>query len=673
MNRILASTILSLTVLGALAVPAERQKRTALTADGREITVLVVGNEFGHSLVDLEGNRLIEEDGIVLYVSEADAPSAVRFAKARQSRVPQLGKFSDNFFPGKGKVSTLVILVDFPDKKFHLGDDAKRYFTDMLNKPGFDEYGGTGSARDYFLDQSDNAFDCTFDVVGPVTVSKESAYYGKNDAIYQQDMYAWQLIVEACRLVDPEIDFSKYDQSHTGAVDNVFVVYAGEGENTKGFEPNLIWPHNTSVQFYAYDKYLDGEKLGLVELDGVLLDNYAVTNEWVARYKQTGFNNYELTEERPAGIGTFCHEFSHVLGLPDLYITLEDELTALYDDFFTPGEWSVLDYGPYNNDGRTPPSYSAFERNALGWMKPEELTPQAGACTLNDIQATNHAYAISNPSVSTEFFLLESRVTTGWDKYLPGSGMLVWHVDYDKARWDDNHVNNFGAHQCVDLVEADGVWRKVERTSGDCFPGSAKVTSFTPRWWDNASAGLKLNDITREKDKSISFNVKDLFSSADYLSVADVIDSPMNANEVAVRGYIVGYVKSGNWTASDVVFNADNVIISSNVVVADSPAETDFKKCIPLQLAKGSKARNDLNLSANPSMLGKHIEVYGTLETYYDSPALRNVENYTLLDPQSSIADICNESPAPAYDLQGRRADGRTHGIVISQGRKYRK
>lgn len=670
MKKILASLILALTAPAIFAVPANRQPRTALTADGREITVVTVGNEYGHALVDLEGNILIEENGYVRYASAQHTPSTVRFNKVRQSRAPQIGKFPDNFFPSSGKVSTLVILVDFPDLKFNKDYDANKYFTDMLNAPGFSEYKATGSARDYFLDQSNNSFDCTFDVVGPVTLSKEHSYYGKNDAIYMQDMNAWQMVVEACKAVDPEVDFSKYDQSHTGAIDNVFVVYAGEGENNKGWDPDLIWPHNTSVLYYSTQTYLDGKKLGIVELDGVILDTYAVTNEWKVEYS-SGIIPEPLSQS-PTGIGTFCHEFSHVLGLPDLYITLEDELTPLYDGYFTPGEWSVLDYGPYNNDGRTPPSYSAFERNALGWMTPEELTPNAGSGTLNDIQESNHAYCVSNPSVSTEFFLFESRVRKGWDKYIPGDGMLVWHVDYDKERWNDNSVNNFGAHQCVDLVEADGVYKKVIRNSGDCFPGSAKVTSFLPRWWDNASSGLKLTDIALQKDKSITFDVKDLYSSADFMSVSDLVDAPMDGTDATVRGYIVGYVNNGNWDASGVVFNADKVLIQSNVVIADKPDETDLSKCCPLQLAKDTKARNDLNLKANPSMLGKYIEVYGNLETYFDTPALRNVENYTLIGDNSSIAEVDGGAmPQRVYDLQGRPCSPTGRGIYISNGRKF--
>ncbi|MDE6402664.1 MAG: M6 family metalloprotease domain-containing protein, partial [Muribaculaceae bacterium] len=330
-----------------------------------------------------------------------------------------LGRFTSNF-PRTGKIRSLVILVQYKDTKFTLSDPYS-YFNNMLNQEGFSEYNGTGSARDYFLFNSNNQFDPDFDVFGPYTLKNNRSYYGGNDSD-GYDKLPEEMVVEACKGLASQINFADYDLDNDGYVDNVFVIYAGEGEASGGPE-NSVWPH-------AWELSSAGKAF---KLNGKTIDSYGCTNEWV--------------DNRPDGVGTFVHEFSHVMGLPDLYATD-------YSSAVTPGEWSVLDYGPYNNDGCTPPNYSIFERNAMGWCEPTVLDGP-DSVTLRDITLTNEGCII--PTTKTnEFFLLENRQQTGWDTYLPGHGMLIWHVDFNQQVWDNNSVNNTASHMYVELEKADG-------------------------------------------------------------------------------------------------------------------------------------------------------------------------------------------------------------------------
>lgn len=201
-----------------------------------------------------------------------------------------------------------------------------------------------------------------------------------------------------------------------------------------------------------------------------------------------------------AGIGTFCHEFSHVLGLPDFYSTS-------YTDSFTCGKWSLMDYGPYCNDGHTPPLYGAFERYSLKWLEPEILGEDPLTVCLPSIDS-NKAYMLP-ASRDGEYFIFENRQQTGWDTYIPGHGMLVWHIDFYQGIWNNNSVNNNASHLYVDILEADNTQDEKSR-NGDCFPGVAGITSIDDDTapglisWENVRSGKSLADI-REIDGNIYF------------------------------------------------------------------------------------------------------------------------------------------------------------------------
>ena len=515
----------------AMAVPARRVTTTVTQPDGSRLTLTSAGDEYTHYFLTDDGNAVLRggngafyfaepsENGIVpskmlasgslqrtpaqtAFLSEIDWKELNRAIEARRiGRAPKtdrsraassmqqsvsddpsstLGLLSSSF-PRFGKVRTIVLLVEFADKKFTI-DNPNEFYDNMMNKKGFDEYGATGSARDWFDYCSGGLFEPEFDVYGPYTLSKDMKYYGGND-FYGNDANAAEMIAEGVRLADADIDYSLYDMDGNGEVDNVYVFYAGYGEADNPTKlADTVWPHQWHMSYGGFN----------ITADGVKVDKYATSNE-LGYISQT-----------PDGIGTFVHEFSHVMGIPDLYTT-SSYSTA---DALTPGEWSIMDYGCYLNDGLTPPAYNIYERNALGWIDLDDLLDCNGALELGNISDSNTG-AIVHTGKPEEFFLLENRQQTGWDAYLPGHGLLIWHIDYDQNVFENNTVNNNGAHQYVDIIEASGTANNTSTAAlaAYTFPGTKNVCSFSNfQTWQGRKIDIPIFDI-EEKNGIVSATV----------------------------------------------------------------------------------------------------------------------------------------------------------------------
>lgn len=559
------------------AVPAKRGIMAYTQPDGTVVNVTLHGDEFFHYYQTAEGAPLVTDTDGALYFAALEGSTVKRGGLARNgvaiiedaARVIEvlrsnalkapgrravaqegMGRF-ETTFPNKGKLKALVILVQYSDVKFTTPDPA-RYFSDMLNKDGFNELGATGSAREYFLASSSGQFDLQSDVYGPVTLPYNQHYYGGNNMM-GSDENPEDMVVHAIELLKDEVDFSQYDCDKDGILDNVFVFYAGKGEASGG-SGNTVWPH-------AWELSQAGKSF---TVDGVLVDHYACT--------------CELQGGQADGVGTFIHEFSHIMGLPDLYNTASSSAN------YTPGEWSVMDYGPYNNNSRTPPLYSAYERNAMGWLDVQHVT-EACSVSLGNLGDSNRAVMIST-SRPKEFFLFENRQQTGWDTYLPGHGMLIWHVDFDQEIWRYNSVNNDQDHQYVDLVEANGAGQSKEGVS---WPGIHGKTAFTSKTfpafldWNNKDPELPLTDIVEVNGK-IYFDVDggdfELAQPSD-VSVSEVTPISLRLNWGAVeraKGYVVSAYKTGN-SGKEYVWGYKESKIAApanSVTIGGLEAETEY-------------------------------------------------------------------------------------------------
>ena len=467
MQRRIVSLIAFVATLAAWSVPARRAPFVFRQPDGTEIVVTLVGDEFEHFYLTAEGDTLAEtfRDGawwLEKPIGVRHTPKHLATPCAR--RATPLGGY-----PTLGSPRELVLLVEYPDCRFRYDADA---FRRMLCEEGFSDDGATGSARDYFADQSRGLFTPVIDVVGPIMLPHPRAYYGTPTA-NMYDGQPWLMLTDAAPLVDDAVDFSRYDNDGDGFVDNVFIFYAGQGQNDGG-PLEAVWPHAANIwTYYALDSRLDGVRLG----------SYACTNEVTGAGRMTG-------------IGTFCHEYSHVLGLPDLYSTLSAA------DCFSPGDFELMDSGSYNNEGRTPPNMSAYDRMALGWMETDDLTAPETVL----LPADGTARRITTVKAE-EYYLLENRQREGWDAFLPAHGMLVWHIDYDARAWADNQVNVLAGHQRVDLVEADGVLT-AESRDGDAFPGARLTTALNLTPWTGVPIDAAITEIREAQDGTVTFKFR---------------------------------------------------------------------------------------------------------------------------------------------------------------------
>ena len=339
-----------------------------------------------------------------------------------------------------------ILLVQYADVKF---SSAKSQMEELANSEDGVPEEGTGSIRQFFVDQSEGQFLPTFDVIGPITLKNNMKYYGANDRD-GYDLRPQEMTEEACKLAYNNLntDFKRYDNNKDGYVDFLYIIYAGYGEASYPDKlEDTIWPHQWALEVPLM-------------LGGVNIQQYACNNE-LAGHRGTTL----------AGIGAFCHEFSHCLGLPDFYDTSEEGST------FGMSAWSIMDYGCYNNNGYTPCGYNAYEKDCIGWKSLVELK-ESKQVTLKPLSEDGEAYKIVNDANPNEFYVVEHINQKGWNKYAPASGMLVLHVDYDEEVWYNNEVNNAPRHRRMTIIPADG--KLDDRTlEGDVYPGTAKNRSLT--------------------------------------------------------------------------------------------------------------------------------------------------------------------------------------------------
>lgn len=462
MKKIITSTVLSFIAAMALAIPAKRNWITVTQSDGTTLKVCLTGDEHTHFYVTSDNVPLYKdaenrfcylkiEDGklvssnILAHEAErrtakestaiTDITSISAYAEkkltTRNTNIMKgikrlAGKDDKSVFQGKKKAP--VILAYFSDKSFSKDDESiTAFYNDVLNKEGFSQYGAAGSVHDYFSVMSRGAFDLSFDVIGPVKVSKSATYYGGPSAIMGGTDHIGEFITEAIKNADAQydIDWTKYDWDGDGEVEQVFVLYAGYGQATGG-PTGTIWPNAWTLDEALQNQ--DGN--GGFSLDGVYINQYACANEL---YLNSG--------NTPMGLGVFCHEFSHCMGLPDMYDTS-------YGTTPTMGDWDLLASGSYNGPqgiGWCPAGWTSYERAYAGWLDLTELKEGdkiAGMTSLDD--EDGKAYVIYNDNHKDEYYLLENHKNNGWDAYTPESGLLVIHVDYDKKLFDNNIVNTRG-------------------------------------------------------------------------------------------------------------------------------------------------------------------------------------------------------------------------------------
>lgn len=552
--RVLYIFLMILTCVVAQARPAYPGVLYATMEDGTRVAYRVVGDEFHHACVTLEG-RYIEAIETTEQAPEAtlwryiDQPhQADESAEGESSALLYRAENRYTSFPTLGEVKGLVLLVNFTDKKFYPNHTVE-LLDRQFNEVGYSDNGATGSARDYFLAQSSGLFQPHFDVVGPVELPQPMAYYGANQG--GQDIRPGQMIVDACQYAHDSlgVDFSQYDFDENGEVDFVFCLYAGYGESS-GAPSSTIWPHMSMLHSQFIYCTLDGKDINLYACSCELRNTYGS----------------ELD-----GIGAVCHEFGHCLGLPDIYNTRDQGNVQL-------GSWCVMDSGSYNNYSRTPASYTSFERHQLGWLDFIELTEPQDSVVVPEITENNIAYRITTPGNPNEFFTLENHQQVGWDRGQGGRGLMIIHVTYQADAWNGNYVNS-STYPHYDLVEADGTQGYSLETdlyptrSNRMFTDYSKPNSLS---WSGELTEQPVTNIQQHEDGNISFRfMNDRLARPVLLPVAEVTDTSFCARWEAVagaKGYRLNLLEEVPDSLNRLLLSEDFSLITGEVSSKDNIA-----------------------------------------------------------------------------------------------------
>lgn len=602
MKRFTIFIIMACLAIIMMAVPANRKPFVAQQSDGTFLNVVLQGDESLHFYTTIDGKYLVREaNGDFSYatfsseegfistkclahdISMRGAAEATLLAsldygkigeeisrthKARSAkfRNAPATRAASSITP-KGEVLVPVLLVEFSDVKFSF---SKEDIDKLLNEPGYkyDNFMSdcNGSARDYFIAQSDSQFRPRFVTTEIVTLPQPTAYYGGNGTD-GEDKNPLQMIRHGIALADSLMDMSQFDNNGDGEVEFVYCIYAGYSE-ANGASENTIWPHQWQLTAGG-GKYI---------ADGVLFDVYACSSE---------LNITEEYEEKYgkwlAGIGTLCHEFSHCLGLHDVYDVKGNSGNWCMD------EWDLMDQGNYVGYGYLPVGYNSYQKEVCGW-KSLEILEKKGRYSMEPQSRGGAGYKIVNDANPNEYFILENRKKEGWDQGLAAEGILIIHVDYNYSSWASNSINTVAGHPRFHVVSADndqpdyyevGYEEFYKSLAGDLWPGPANNTSFTDtsipasKVYTGEALGKPVTDMKYENGIA-SFNF-----------MGGIIDTPVaeEATEITSSSFVA------NWKA---VEGADRYIVELYSITDAAEGEGDSKNLLKEDFLKCSSSNTEI-------------------------------------------------------------------------------
>ena len=542
-KRICLGVCLCLSSVGVWGAKANSIPVQVRQADGTTITVILRGDEHINWYTTLDGVLLVQaadnsyyvgkvtKDGRLIATQQLAHEAAWRSSAERNlidkqdkdkfySYVSKVAEQSENsynnrpltrvtvdsgyggvpYFPHTGSPKVLVILAEFADTTFTI-QNTKQVFTNYLMNEGhftetaYRQNGNYKGVRGYFKDCSYGKFTPTFDVVGPVKLPKPQTYYGAGDDNITD------LMTDACNAVDNEVDFSQYDANGDGMVDLVYIIYAGHSANYRGNTSTDIWPKS-------------GTTIISKTFDGKSIRRYGVSNELAGR------ENKKKEKETINGIGLFCHEFSHTLGLPDIYAL--PGTAAADQDNQGMEYWDLMDGGTEVQNGRVPSPYLAWEREAMGWMTIDKLTSDQQVTDLKSLENGGKAYKILNKNVANEFIVLQSIQQggwyQGWTKTQIPKGLLAYRISYpyDKVNIFDFPNNDLGRPRVI-VIPADGKVLSAMNSGGnfnkyitnltdDLYPLGSKNSIDEFKMYDGSKLQCKIINITQnDANKTVSF------------------------------------------------------------------------------------------------------------------------------------------------------------------------
>ena len=579
MRRILLLLAVSLTTAMAWAVKADPTPIVVTQPDGTRLTVVLHGDEHINWYSTLDGVLLVQTKA-GYYVADIDdngeltatrqlahdrnerqatelalveqqprdrffAASQQKLQKQSSARKAQHIKEEATLFPHTGTPKALVLLVDFPDEPFSL-PDPKKSFEQYLNGSGEPvDYGNGenrnyGSVKEYFHDSSNGAFTPQFDIYGPYRLPQNlhTVYgLGRYDNISE-------LMKDACTAANADVNFADYDANNDGIVDLVYIIYAGYSASVDGNVETCIWPKSGSDSFQG-------------TYDGKSIIRYGVNNEL----------NYWPSDKSPKiinGIGLFCHEFSHCLGLPDMY---PKEIATGYKHNNQGMEtWDVMDNGCYSNNGFCPVPYTAWEQEVMGWNTIEELKGYYDELVIDPLEKLGgKAYKVVNPKNEREYVVLQNIQNVYWHSVTGrqgyaydaqgktlysnlAHGLLAYRVCYaqDEVYLYDYPNNELGQARMLvlpasgDLLNADITDAEVHamQFASHPYPGEKNVTAINNfKLMDGTTLKCTAENI-KESDYQI---VIEKLSIDEATGISDInVDKQSNATIYTLDGRVAG-------------------------------------------------------------------------------------------------------------------------------------
>ncbi len=516
---------------------------------------LVATKQLAHEAVSrsqAERNLIAKQDKekFFTYVNKIAEESENAYDKTPLTRGPIIdtGWRGVPYFPHTGSPKALVILAEFQDTTFTI-QDTKDVFTNyLMNEDHFKDkrynqdqnYKGV---RGYFKDCSYGKFTPTFNVVGPVKLPKEQTYYGAGSDNIKA------LIEDACSAVDGMVNFADYDANNDGIVDLVYVIYAGHSANIGGNKTTDIWPKSGTVTISK-------------KLDGKSIRRYGVSNELA------GLENKTKDKETINGIGLFCHEFSHTLGLPDIYAYNTD---AENQDNQGMEFWDIMDGGTGIRGGRVPASYLAWEREVMGWMNIDELKNDITINNLKSIDNGGKAYKIVNPKNSNEYIVLQSIQkgpwNQGWGDGTYGKGLFAYRISYPSGKVNVfDYPNNVKGKPRVIPIPADGKILAAANAggklnvytaqlNGDLYPynGNNKTNNF--KMYDGTILNKSIFDIVEnDAARYVSFKFKN--NETNGIQAPSIIERSTSDNRI--------YTLDGRYVGTDASILPHGIYIQNN-------------------------------------------------------------------------------------------------------------
>lgn len=397
-----------------------------------------------------------------------------------------------------------VILISYSDTEFQM-EHPRETYDSIFNFSGYNQRKGPGCAAEYFREQSRGLFNLKFDVYGPVKVKSVAQPYA--NPTEKTRNYARNVLEEATKYVvdSMNVDFTPYDWNNDGKVEQVIYICAGyTGNQSSTISYGHIWPNTASFT-------------KITTPSGKSISNYTASAEmWI-----NGVS---------CGIGTVIHEYTHSLGLPDIYPTSDNGGYSVVD------EWDLMDGGNFTNYGWCPPNYTPLEKMLLGWIQPVELVGPQTVRNLKSIADGGDVYRIKHSD--NEWLLLENRQQKGWDYGLPGKGLVIFHVNYDSSSWTSNAVNANKQKRRFNLVNADNMdydswvnyvmtWEKHTQYQNSGRMNSNLLSTSPYPWFtdsttfvnnsltDNSVPPAKMNEPNSEGSLMLSKSITNIVQNAD--------------------------------------------------------------------------------------------------------------------------------------------------------------